>query len=790
MNVKLYNVFARAFLVFLSLFLLCSLSGYSIDDHTGSLKGSVTTSDNRPAAFVNIQIKGTTKGATTDEKGLFEFKKLNAGTYVLQVSLMGFQTIEKEATIVDGQSSTINFQLSASDKQLQEVVITTNRNKFAQKESDVVARLPLKNIENPQVYNVVNAKMIKEQVLTSFDDALQDGAGVASGGSNPGTRSGSYLRGFAEQAFFRNGKMLGTWTENDMANIDHIEILKGPSGTLYGGHGRTSYGGVVDRITKKPYNGFGGEVSLIAGNYGYNRFTADINTPLNKDSSLLGRFNGAYRKETSFRDYGFAESFFIAPSFTYKASDRLTINIDGEMFKVKGADKAFFDISSDAGITNVNQLNSLHDLSFSSNEIEYHKQTSVFTAEAIYKINDHWTSTTSYAFSHSDYDYPYASITIGKDTMITRSLGTANYDIDFTNIQQNFNGDFKIGKLRNRIVAGLDYLRDNEIYTGGGVGYDSFNYSQVAPYISASQYSAAMNVAGWTGGYVNDRYSAYVSDVLDLTPRLHAMASVRYEYSKSVTPSATKPDAKDPDNSYNQGAWTPKLGLVYEILDKQLSVFGNYMGGTQNVGPLLTNDGSGNGKTIKAKPETARQWEGGIKSDLFDHKLSVTASYYNISVDNKVRTDPSNINFSLQNGTEAHKGFELELFSNPIAGFNIMAGYGYLDAKFVSGTDEGKVPSFAPKSTANYWVSYTITSGKAKGLGLGTGANYRSNTFLTSENTVIIPSAFVVGASLFYEQARYRIAAKMDNLTNKVYWGDYLNSQAPRTVKIALTVNF
>lgn len=757
-------------------------------ENTGAVKGEIITSDNKPASFVTIKIKNSNRVILSSEDGTFEFRKIPAGQHTLLVTLAGFTDLEQSVSVQPGATVSVQLQLVANNKELQEVIITGNRNKLSSKQSNYIARMPLKNLENPQVYSVVNGRIIEQQVLTNFDDALKSAAGVVSGGSSPGTRSYSYLRGFDEQAFFRNGKMLGNWTENDMANIENIEVIKGPSGTLFGGHGRANYGGVVNRVTKKPYDHFGGNISLIGGNYGYTRLTVDMNTPLSKDSSLLGRVNAAYRKEKSFQDYGWAESYFVAPAFTYQASKKLKFVLEADLYKVKGADRGL--LSSVAGMTDVGQLNYLHKLSFSSNEILYNKQASILSADAIYQINDQWTSTTSYGFSHSDYDYNYVLLNITNDSTMSRGLGSARYDIDFTSIQQYFNGDFKITGMRNRLLAGVDYLRDDEIYVGGNAAYDEFNFHRVAPYISVENFESAMNVPSWTGGFVNDRYSVYASDVLDITSRLHVMASLRYEYSVEKSPDAALPGTDDPDYSYEQGAWTPKLGAVYEVLPGRLSVFGNYMGGTRNINSFLADGGDGTGKMQRANPEKARQWEAGIKSSFFADRLSLMASYFDIQVDDKLRTNPSNPLYSLQDGTQANKGIELELFANPVAGLDIMAGYAYLNAKFLNGTDEGKRPAYTPENTANYWASYTLRQGKIKGLGFGFGGNYRSNSYLGSDNTISIPGVHTLNASLFYEQTRYRIALKADNLTDKIYWGDYLNPQYPRTIKASLTFKF
>jgi iron complex outermembrane receptor protein len=98
--------------------------------------------------------------------------------------------------------------------------------------------------------------------------------------------------------------------------------------------------------------------------------------------------------------------------------------------------------------------------------------------------------------------------------------------------------------------------------------------------------------------------------------------------------------------------------------------------------------------------------------------------------------------------------------------------------------------ALTPKNTVNYWLSYTFQEGEAKGLGFGFGGNYRGDSYLNAENLVEIPAIHTIHATIFYEQEKYRIAVKADNLTDEKYWGDFLNPQAPRIIRGSLTVKF
>ena len=97
-----------------------------------------------------------------------------------------------------------------------------------------------------------------------------------------------------------------------------------------------------------------------------------------------------------------------------------------------------------------------------------------------------------------------------------------------------------------------------------------------------------------------------------------------------------------------------------------------------------------------------------------------------------------------------------------------------------------------PADLANLWTSYRLVTGKAKGLGIGFGGNYGSSFFQTNTTTFafVIPSYLVLDATVFYDQANYRIGVKVDNLTNEKYWSNRLAPQNPTRVTANITFRF
>src|SRR5690349_18208394 len=149
------------FIFIICLFLISSASVFSQQSH-GKIKGIITTSDGDPAAGVNIILKNSKYSTISNEYGAFEFNRVKPNTYILQISLTGYETLTQDVTVAENQTATAQLHLTISNKQLKEVIITSSRGKAFPKQSVYVSKMPLKNIENPQVYNVVSSEIMKE----------------------------------------------------------------------------------------------------------------------------------------------------------------------------------------------------------------------------------------------------------------------------------------------------------------------------------------------------------------------------------------------------------------------------------------------------------------------------------------------------------------------------------------------------------------------------------------------------------------------------------------------------
>ena len=688
---------------------------------------------------------------------------------------------------------------SIKENSIDEVSVAGAR-KYAEKKSDMIARMPLNNLENPQVYTVVPKELLEEQVAVDFRGALLSSPGVTNvmlGVGSGGTGLAMMMRGFSGAdgaGAIRNGVATNFVSLSDPVNLERLEIIKGPSSTLFGST-LVSYGGLVNRVTKQPFSGEKTEIGVTAGGYSLGRVTLDFNKPLNAENTLLFRLNTAVHNERSFQDQGINRTFMVAPSFKYLVNEKLTLSMDMEYFK-SNRNSTYVGLGPNAGITNFDELKWDFKRSYASNDITSKAEVLNVFGDANYKINSNWTSDTRFSYSNTNNDANYLFLLIKSGTgdyagkkVLQRRIMNIPSTFNTMEVQQNITGVHNWGNVNNKLLIGVDYTQLTTTDSRTMVNdYDALVkgvtvVNGTAPVLNINTYETALASATRADNHRDTQtYSAYVSDVVTFLDRINVMAGVRVDR------------YHDRANDYLQTAWSPKLGLVYQIIKKEISLFVNYQNGFKNVQPGTLADNT----RQYFKPEHANQLETGVKFELLDGKINGTASYYSIKVQDKVRTmiDSDRITYSVQDGTQRSKGFEFDLIANPVKGFHIIVGYGYNDSKFENvgynlKETEGKRPVGVPKNAANYWASYKFTQGSMNGFGLGFGGNYSDSYYFNDINTVKISGFHTLDASLFYEMPKYRVSLKVNNLNNKKYWTalSWSIPQQTRTILANITFN-
>lgn len=771
------------------------------------VKGTVITMDERPLSYASIQLKDSHFGTVVKQDGQFRLE-VPAGQYILQVKYAGFIAYEKEINLIENQAYDLGrITVSVNSHVLREIIVADiERNKYAKKQTDGIARMPLANLQNPQAYTVVSKELMQELGAIDYNTAMSQTPGVLISNGVNDNGNGVLLRGFSFYSSMRNGLPSDSRSQSELFNLERVEVIKGPSATLFGAQA-TSYGGVVNNVTKKPFESFRGEVAYSTGSWGLNRLTADINTPLNAERTALLRVNAMGSTENSFQDAGGQRAFGIAASLLFKPNDRTSVRLDADFYQPEKTLVAFVRNTQQLSYGSMDKVPLPFRRSLLTDDIRTKRNTTNVAAELEYKIAEDWLSRTSYQQS--------VTADVGSIFFVPRYLDDEHivrqyrifddFTINHNSLQQNILGNYKVGSLKNSLVAGVDlafYKDANLSMHPYFLAYDTVGIRDKvwSPITRAAiQKSRDLNSPGnnrSSAGYTN--LSAYASQVTNLADRLFLMLSLRvdrYTEGKSMSyiPATAevikgklieKPASFTEEDGYGQTFLSPKVGLVYQPLKKQVSIFANYMNSFTNKASSLglkdDKDLTLQPILMRWKPEEANQFEVGLKLELLAGKISSSLSYYAIQVKNMLRAVVDNTVF-VQDGKQRSAGADFELIANPLSGWNLMLGYGYNNNKYLKHNEryQGRRMNWSPKNIANAWTSYKLLSGAAKGFGLGAGLNYMDKSYFDLEEKFHVPAFTTVSATTFYDQAKYRLGLKFNNLSSKKYWDRFGKPQKP-----------
>ncbi|RNL50124.1 TonB-dependent receptor [Pedobacter jejuensis] len=772
----MYKKFTYVF-NFIAIFALFSINAVA-QNKTGIVSGQVKTSDGKPAAFVSVGLKNTTKTTQTDESGTFVIKNILAGNYVIKISAVGVKAQEKEITVVEGETATTEFSIAESSSQLDEVAI--NGYKTPNKRPINLGKIAIAPKDLPQSVQIVGAQVIRDQQANTLGDVMKNINGVALGANRGSVGENFYARGYSLGAnnVFKNGARTTIGGSPEASTLESVEVLKGSAALLYGG---VSGGAVVNMVTKKPKFEYGGEVSMRVGSYDLYKPIVDFYGPIS--DKLAFRVIGTYESAGSYRDNVESKRFYVNPSLLYKINDNTEIIVQGDYLKS--------DFTPDFGIGTVgNKLSPLGRNVFVNTNWAYNK-TNTSTAQAVlnHKFNDDWKLNVIAAVQSYNRDYFSAERPAANAAGVWNRALTRSDIEEFTyNQQVNLTGNFNTVGIKHTLLVGADadqaktktggFASTNVLPTTSPTYYDSVNLLDPSSFNKPSNFNMPTTTLLTNTNATVFRMGGFVQDLISLTEQFKVLAGVRWSFQKTPTTTintvASGVDTKGTAADKIDKAFSPKFGLIYQPLTTT-SIYASYSNNfTSNTGiDIATNGPMG--------PSIIDQYEAGIKNDFFKGKLTANLTVYKIKNDKFAQTalaDPTKREFS---GATASDGLEIDLSGVIVRGLNFLAGYSYNYMRYtstlaVTGIVEGERVVGTTKNTANGTLFYTFQDGSVKGLKLGTSVFYTGdrnggrNTTKNNSSTGIIPlTGFTtVDFSAGYTWKKLSLLAKLSNITNEL----------------------
>ncbi|MFT4202571.1 MAG: TonB-dependent siderophore receptor [Chitinophagaceae bacterium] len=805
----------KIFLGFVLMFHVLIVNTAVAQSRDGKITGKVVTKDGREAqSGIVVNLVNTKSKAATDEYGKFEFSKIAFGDYSLSIQIEGKSEVLERVSVTSDQPVKVTIRLPFDAQELEEVIVKSQSNKINTNTLSSSLRLGSNILEVPQNIEVVTGTALAQQQITSMSDGvIRNVSGAVRLEHWGDLYTNIQMRGSQVQAF-RNGfnvvaSYWGPLTE-DMSFVDRIEFVKGPAGFMLA-NGDPS--GLYNVVTKKPTGVNKGEVSFTGGSFDFYRGTLDIDRKLTKDGKLLFRVNAAAQKKGSFRPFEHNDRYSIAPVLSYRFNNRTKLTLEYTWQKAVMTDVGSYYVFSTEGYATLPRDFTLMQPGLPKTKINDHS----FFLNFQHELSDNWKLTAQVAyFKYNQIGSSAWPSYIGTNGDVIRSIGIWDANSTMKLGQAFVNGTVQTGKVRHKILAGIDAGKKDYIADWGQSHnldteddpFNVYNPDYGTPPNGFPDFDRTTSLkerAKASGGLIGQEYaSGYVQDELGFFKNvLRLTVAGRYSYVKQYEWGG------DP---YQARRFSPRIGLSYSI-DQATSVYAVYDQAFVPQSGILRS-----GKT--PAPITGNNMELGAKRDWFDGKWNTTLAIYQITKNNELTSDPTNAageNYSIIVGQKRVRGIEFDLKGEIVKGLDLVANYAFTNSK-VTKVAEGVtdmnvgdvVPGFA-KHTSNAWLNYSFQEGALKGFGLNAGFTYLVGRAIQNYNPEApaqnIPDYFKLDGGIFWQHKKYSITANMFNILNKylysgAYYTGYWNApnydlgvyswqaEPPRNFRVTLTYKF
>lgn len=656
-----------------------------------------------------------------------------------------------DTTAKDGETLTVTADPNATAE-------ATNGYQPLNTSTATLTNMPMLDI--PQVVNTVSDKVLADQHATTLDEALYNVSNVVQTNTLGGTQDAFVRRGFGAN---RDGSIMTNGLRTVLprsfnAATERVEVLKGPASTLYG---ILDPGGLINVVTKRPEKIFGGSISATSSSFGGGTGQVDVTGPI-EGTRLAYRLTGEYQDEDYWRNFGNERSTFIAPSLTWFGDDAtVSVLYSHRDYKTPFDRGTIFDLNTKKAV-DVDRKTRF-DEPFNVTD----GQSDLAQLNAEYRLNSQWTAKLDYSYSQDKYSDNQARVMAydSKTGTLTRRVdATQGSTQRMHSTRADLQGNVDIAGFYNEILTGVSYenydlLRTDMMRCKNVKGFNIYN-----PVYGKLDECTTVSAADSDQTLKQESYSAYAQDALYLTDKWIAVAGLRYQY---YTQYAGKGRPFNVNTDSRDEQWTPKLGLVYK-LTPAVSLFANYSQTFMPQSSIASYIGD-------LPPETSNAYEVGAKFDLFDG-ITANIALFDIHKRNVLYTESiGGETIAKTAGRVRSQGVEVDLAGSLTENTNIIASYGYTDAKVLEDPDyAGKPLPNVPRHTGSLFLTYDIHNAFAGNtLTLGGGGHGVSRRSATNGADYYLPGYFVADAFAAYKmKLQYPVTLQVNvkNLFDKTYY--------------------
>ncbi|HBN5963067.1 TPA: TonB-dependent receptor, partial [Acinetobacter baumannii AYE] len=614
----------------------------------------------------------------------------------------------------------------------------------------------------PQSVSVVTQKVIEDIGATRLVEALDLAGGVTRANNFGGQGlTGFNVRGFTSGEFYRNGFPINRGYPNapDSNTIERVDVLRGPSSSLYG---RGDPGGTFNLISKTPKSEQQTTLGAQLSSEGLYRTTVDTTGTVPDAENIGYRLNVIAEGGDSYRDHVESKRYGIAPVIQWQATDATKVTFEADILRNQHP--------LDRGHTRYPTQKS-----FNSSPETYLWETGKYY-NRLYNDNNmaqlrvehdlanDWKLNAGVQYLNGKlHGYAVEANGIQNDgETLGRNYNYRELKWQDTDAQINLTGNFQLLGLAHTLVTGLEYenydYKSYIIRSSGDIGSYPINiYNPVL-----GQPLPELNRVT-THDRENLKTTAlFVQDQIDLNERLSALLGLRFEHYehdyKNLLPNTTNWNT-------SHDAFIPRLGLVYKASD-DLSLYGNAAKSFKpNTGASRNGEGF--------DPEEGTTYELGFKWQALDNMLSIDSAIFYANKENVLTLDPVDSAYKVAAGEVRSRGIELNIAGQITPAWKIIGGYAFTDAEVTKDNTLQKGTALAniPKNSFNLLNIYEFQVGPLQGLGLGINQKYIDKRAGQTANSTYTMKGYAVTDLVSYYQATPKLRLNLDvkNIFDKVY---------------------
>jgi iron complex outermembrane receptor protein len=656
--------------ILLFAFLLLQITVYA-----QSMVGVVHDIKGGAVAGASVYLLNTGYSTSTNADGKFSIKNIPQGKYTIRISALSYASLIKKVS-VDNGGAQLSFQLNTADKQLDEVVVTAQkRDEDAQKLPLSISTFSAKQVED---YKLWNSKDITAIIPNLYSANPGDNRNVT---SIRGITTTSYDPAVVTYVDGVNQFGLDTYIAQ-LEDVERIEVLRGPQGTLYG---RNAMGGVINIVTKQPTNDTHGFAEIDFGNYKGQRYNIGLRTPLIKDklffgaSMLFTKQNGFYTNQ--FTGLPFDDQHSLMGNYYLKYIAGTDLSITLNVKHVENRNNGAFPLASDPVTAlsdpftvNQNNTTTLIDNIFNSSlSVQYSGRAFNFTSQSAYQSN-----------------YRYYTTPIDGDFSPIDAISLINnYGSNYNKVKvgtQEFRFTSPAASQSNlKWIAGIyGFYEDNPVKQTTHFGND-------AALVQAPSNLSSINTN------LEKRYGAAIfgQTTYTINPQLDLTLGLRYDYEHNrlniegeAQPNGQPAVVIRTDTASDVGfkAFSPKAGINYHV-NTNSDLYAVYSKGFRAGGISELSSDPTQPPLFSYDPESSNNYEIGTKNNFWNQRIRLNASLFytlvnNAQVPTLILPDANTVTRNA--GKLKSKGAELELNVKPFKGLEADYNFGYTHARYTS----------------------------------------------------------------------------------------------------------